>query len=95
MLINAGSVNSLGLGGSLFQNSGTELNTGAIEQGVYTQTAGQTINNGILPASVDVQGGSLRRTGTINGPVTIGEWGGREPWYCDWFLILHHGLGGG
>lgn len=37
----------------------------------YVQTAGQTINNGTMSLSggVDIQGGSLRGTGTINAPV--------------------------
>jgi hypothetical protein len=66
-LINTGSLN--GDGG--ISNSGTAINTGSVELHGYHQTAGQTINNGTLTASVDVQGGSLRGTGTINGPVTI------------------------
>ena len=71
-LINSGSIGNSGLGSGSFQNSGTVVNTGSIEQAMYTQTAGQTVNNGILTASVDVQGGSLSGTGIINGQVSLG-----------------------
>ena len=72
-LTNAGTLNNyFALG-----NAGTLINTGLIAglpfpvSGNYIQTAGQTINNGTLsqPSGVDIQGGSLRGTGTINAPV--------------------------
>src|SRR6266850_2592797 len=72
-LTNAGTLNNyFALG-----NAGTLINTGLIAglpfpvSGNYIQTAGQTINNGTLsqPVGVDIQGGSLRGTGTINAPV--------------------------
>jgi hypothetical protein len=54
-------------------NSGTLSNAGSIiASGQYLQTAGLTTNNGTLTAkSVDIQGGTLRGTGTINAPVTL------------------------
>jgi hypothetical protein len=54
-------------------NSGKLTNAGLINStGQYLQTAGLTTNNGILTAkSVDIQGGTLRGTGTINAPVTL------------------------
>jgi hypothetical protein len=71
-LINSGTVHNDCCGGYL-QNSGTLINTGSIELHTYIQTAGQTINNGTLTAGdvqgasvVNVQGGSLSGSGTIN-----------------------------
>jgi hypothetical protein len=55
----------------LVTNSGTAINTGAIAVNEYIQTAGQTINLGTmsLESHVDIQGGTLRGTGTITTPV--------------------------
>ena len=63
---------------SLRNNGGTLINTGLISdpEGVYIQTAGKTINNGIIQQlSVAIDGGILRGTGTITStslPMTIG-----------------------
>ncbi|HIM39405.1 MAG TPA: hypothetical protein EYM37_05630 [Methylophaga aminisulfidivorans] len=41
-------------------------------EGSYTQTSGQTINNGVMTqTSVNIKGGSLSGTGTINSNVTV------------------------
>jgi hypothetical protein len=72
-LTNAGTLNHL----ANMTNTGTVINTGIIAasnpyQNInYIQTAGHTINNGTLSQSggVDIQGGSLRGTGTIITPV--------------------------
>ena len=78
-LKNDGTLNTI----SGITNAGTVINTGVIagpppdytQSTSYIQTAGQTINNGTLsqPGGVDIQGGSLRGTGVINAPVTIGS----------------------
>jgi hypothetical protein len=73
-LTNAGTLNNT----ARLTNAGTLMNTGVIAgfpsdspSDSYVQTAGQTINNGTLSQSggVDIQGGSLRGTGTINASV--------------------------
>ena len=62
-------------------NSGTVINLGSIVgTGTYTQTAGQTINNGSLTVtSVIINGGALNGTGTITANVHLLEVG---PSFC-------------
>lgn len=62
-------------------NSGTLNNYGIITgNGNYTQTAGQTINNGSMTQSlIQINGGILSGIGTINGPVTIGSGASVQP----------------
>ncbi|MBU1195410.1 MAG: hypothetical protein KKE62_19140 [Proteobacteria bacterium] len=67
--------------GATLNNSGYLDNSGMLKllessvttgMGTYTQTAGQTINNGTFTqALVDIQGGTLSGNGTINGDVTL------------------------
>lgn len=67
--------------GAALNNSGHLDNSGTMKlledsvttgMGTYTQTAGQTINNGTFTqALVDIQGGSLSGNGTINGAVNL------------------------
>jgi hypothetical protein len=54
-------------------NTGTLTNYGSSSVGdTYTQTAGQTMNNGSMSGnSIAIQGGTLSGTGTITGDVTI------------------------
>jgi hypothetical protein len=73
-LMNAGTFNSAGI----FANSGavTISNSGLFTTSTnYTQTAGRTIVNGTLTATggaiVDIGGGKLGGTGTINGDVLM------------------------
>lgn len=62
-----------------FVNTGTFINNekGSLKGsgstiGYYTQTAGQTINNGVMSqTSVNINGGNLSGTGTINSNVTV------------------------
>jgi hypothetical protein len=56
-------------------NFGTLYNAGTIDGlGIYTQTTGQTINNGSMSqTSIAINGGTLSGTGTITGNVTIGS----------------------
>jgi hypothetical protein len=78
---NRGVINNSGT----FNNSLAFTNSGVVtvsESGLfitsadYTQTAGSTLVNGSLTATdgavVDIQGGTLQGTGTINGDVTMG-----------------------
>ncbi|MCB9858425.1 MAG: hypothetical protein H6818_22295 [Phycisphaerales bacterium] len=76
---NQGNMTANGAGGlrirGVFQTSGTvSVNAASVlnREGTYTQTAGSTIVNGILNASGDVNilGGSLGGTGTVNDGVT-------------------------
>ncbi|MGO9611803.1 MAG: PEP-CTERM sorting domain-containing protein [Dissulfurispiraceae bacterium] len=69
-------------GGGSMNNSGMFINNvgGVINgsasygAGTYTQTAGQMINNGTLTqTSINILGGVLSETGTINGTTTIGS----------------------
>jgi len=73
-LMDAGTFNNTGM----FSNSGavTISNTGLFTTSTdYTQTAGRTIVNGTLTATggaiVDIEGGRLAGTGTINGDVLM------------------------
>lgn len=81
---NAGTVNNMGTINNLgtINNSGTFANSGAVTiSGVlntsasYTQTAGSTLVDGTLSATggaiVNIQGGALGGTGTINGNVEM------------------------
>jgi len=48
----------------------TDTNT--VSPGSYVQTAGLTVNNGIITQTlVDIQGGTLQGTGTINGALNV------------------------
>jgi subtilase-type serine protease len=80
LILNSGTFNNDGT----FSNSGTFTNSSTVrisDSGLfttstdYTQTAGRTVVNGTLTATsgaiVDIQGGSLRGTGTINGDVLM------------------------
>lgn len=64
-LTNNGTLNNA----SLVTNSGNISGTGR-----YVQTAGRTVNNGnLIQAEVIIQGGTLQGTGSITGPVTLGD----------------------
>ncbi len=67
--------------GTLRNDTGTVNNAGAITgTGTYIQTVGRTINNGTLTqALIQIDGGSLSGTGTINGNVNIGSAGSVNP----------------
>jgi hypothetical protein len=74
-LMNAGTINSSGT----FTNSGavTITSSGLFTTNTnYTQTVGSTLVNGTLTATsgaiVNIQGGALGGTGTINGDVVMG-----------------------
>jgi hypothetical protein len=74
-LMNAGTINNAGI----FANSGAVMIsiTGLFTTSTnYTQTSGSTFVNGILTATggaiVNIQGGTLGGTGTINGNVAMG-----------------------
>jgi hypothetical protein len=69
-MINIGALNNDFPYGTI-QNSGTLINKGLIQLDSYSQTTGQTINDGTLTGSVTVQGGSIRGSGVINGDVTL------------------------
>jgi hypothetical protein len=60
---------------TILNNSGTLTNQGSISGGgTYTQTAGQTVNNGSMSQnSVQIKGGALSGYGVINAPVTLGS----------------------
>ena len=73
-LMDAGTINNSGI----FANSGTVTisSTGLFTTSTnYTQTAGRTVVNGTLTANsgaiVDIQGGALSGTGTIDGDVLM------------------------
>src|SRR4029077_2387759 len=81
IIINSGTINNQGT----INNTGTFINSGAVtisSPGVlttstnYTQAAGSTAVNGILTATggaiVNILGGTLTGTGTINGHVSMG-----------------------
>jgi hypothetical protein len=62
-------------------NSGTVTNQGVINgTGTYTQTSGQTSSNGTMTQNlVDIKGGTLSGSGTINGEVNIAGGGVVSP----------------
>ena len=81
IVINSGTINNSGI----MYNSGIFINSGAVaisSSGLfttntnYTQTAGSTLVNGNLSATgsaiVNIRGGTLGGTGTINGNVLMG-----------------------
>jgi hypothetical protein len=75
VLAQAGPINNAGtfniaVGASV---TGITRADNSVSLGGYTQTAGLTHVNGSLAAAiVDIQGGSLTGSGTINGPVLLG-----------------------
>ncbi len=77
ILINSGSLNNTGQ----LENKGTLNNSGVLNNagmivgsGAYTQSAGETINNGSLSQkSIQIFGGSLSGAGAITGDVIIGS----------------------
>ena len=77
LIANAGTIDSQ----STITNSGTFNNTGTLAgSGTYIQTAGQTIDNGIMTQkSIAIDGGTLSGAGIINGNVSIGNLGSVSP----------------
>ena len=82
-LINRGTINDSGMvfGNTVFDNRGTlnitsagVFNGPSSSGGSFLQSAGQTIVNGTLnsAATIQIQGGKLSGTGTINGNVVMG-----------------------
>ena len=76
-ITNAGMIESDGT----ITNSGTFNNTGTLAgSGTYIQTAGQTVDNGIMTQKLfAINGGTLSGAGIINGNVSIGNLGSVSP----------------
>jgi hypothetical protein len=73
-VINSGSMS--GIVYNLSNAGGIVINTGTIDRVFFSQSGGFTINNGTMGISsfattFDIQGGTLRGTGTINAPVNL------------------------